>query len=243
MAIEKHQVGLFPTTHWSEIDRIALVDIACEPDSLGSLLSRYLPALKYFLVRSDYCTPDAAEDLLQGFVLDRVILGRLIAKADRHRGKFRTLLLAALKNYAANVRRRRRAPDEAQPIADELTHLASTGAVHHNAYEIAWAKQLVSEALKLMEQKCRDTGRMDIWSVFLLRVVHPIYNNSKPPSYQQIVRQFRLDSPAQACNVVTTGKRMYTRILRSLIAEYVQEHKLVDNELNDLRKILASARA
>ncbi|QNN21730.1 sigma-70 family RNA polymerase sigma factor [Planctomycetales bacterium ZRK34] len=233
----------FPTTHWSELGRAAAETQATESELLGHLLSQYLPPLKHFLVRVQGYSADHAEDLLQGFILDRVIRGGLLGKADQQRGKFRTLLITALKNYASNTHARSRRPGPTQSLSSKHNTVPCNSDESTGIFEVAWAKQLVSAALKQMEQECQASNRMHIWTVFFLRVVHPAFNNTKPPSYKELVEQFGFDSPTQACNVVITGKRMYSRILRGMVKEYVRDSEFVDDELKDLWKILTATHA
>src|SRR5690349_5943762 len=68
----------FPETQWS------LVGLAAGPDgdqrqreALATLLRRYLPALRAQLVAARQFANDAIDDLLQGFVADKVIAQQL----------------------------------------------------------------------------------------------------------------------------------------------------------------------
>lgn len=243
MSAHPHVPKPFPTTHWSELERIGQSGDESIGKHLDRLLSVYMPPLKEFLVRGRGYSPDEADDVLQGFVVDRIIQGRLIAKADQERGKFRTLLIAALKNYAFNVRRRERRGGEVTPLASDRLETVCASDDPCGIFEIAWAKQLVSDALRQMEQYCCQSKRTDIWDVFYMQVVQPIYNNTQRPSYKDIVHRFRCESPTQACNIVITGKRIFSRILRELIQDYVRDSSLVEEEFQDLRRIIAAMRA
>ena len=88
----------FPSTDWSEVEEAGGGSGPAAREALGELLVRYLPALRAHLVRRLRFTPDEAEDLLQGFIADKVVERGLVARADRRRGRFRTFLLAALEN-------------------------------------------------------------------------------------------------------------------------------------------------
>ncbi len=73
--------------------------------ALGDLLARYLPALRAFLISELRLDAHRAEDLLQGFVAERVVEQNLLARADQRRGRFRTFLLACLRNHVGMQRR------------------------------------------------------------------------------------------------------------------------------------------
>ena len=65
-------------------------------EALGVLLRRYVPALRAHLVVQKRVPRDAAADLIQGFVCDKVVEQGLLAGADRCKGKFRSFLRTAL---------------------------------------------------------------------------------------------------------------------------------------------------
>ena len=89
----------FPSTPWSEVNRAGQADPNARRGALSQLLVGYLPALKAHLVLAMRIPSDRADDLLQGFVSDKILGQGLIARADRERAKFRTFLLNALRNY------------------------------------------------------------------------------------------------------------------------------------------------
>jgi len=60
----------------------------------------------------------------------------------------------------------------------------------------------------------------------------------EPPPYEELVAQFNLRSPAQATNALATGKRMFARHLRAVIAQYETGDKAVRAEIESLRVFL-----
>src|SRR5678815_584864 len=94
----------FPTTRWSLIERTQCADgapVAAGRTAMGMVLTRYLPPLRAHLLRRGIAA-DRVDDLLQGFIADKVLERDLLATADRERGRFRSFLITALNNYAAN---------------------------------------------------------------------------------------------------------------------------------------------
>src|SRR4051812_38640775 len=87
----------FPMTQWSLVARAGQPPAEARA-ALDVLLRRYAPALRAHLLLDRRMSGDRskAEDVLQGFVADKVLERNLIALADRERGRFRTFLLAAL---------------------------------------------------------------------------------------------------------------------------------------------------
>jgi hypothetical protein len=110
------------------------------------------------------------------------------------------------------------------------------------AYALAWARELLSEALRRMKLECAQSNRDDVWLVFNSRVVRPTLEGEKPLAYDDLVSRLGLAAPIQACNLLTTGKRMFVRNLRAVAAEYADpENGGPDAELDDLRAIVARA--
>src|SRR5687767_9577992 len=93
--------GRFPTTQWSLVARAGAAGEAARREALGVLLERYRPALRAHLL-SRRIRPERADDLVQGFITDKLIEKDLLARADKSRGRLRHFLQAALENYAAN---------------------------------------------------------------------------------------------------------------------------------------------
>ena len=78
-------------------------------------MRQYLPALKAHLLFKRTVPRDRVEDILQGFVVDKVVEHHLLSRATRKKGKFRTFLLTVLDRYVIDQQRRenaqRRRPD------------------------------------------------------------------------------------------------------------------------------------
>jgi DNA-directed RNA polymerase specialized sigma24 family protein len=229
----------FPSTHWSLVRRAGT---AAEPEArrqaLAVLLTRYLPALRSYLRLVRQIPSADADDLLQAFITDQFLQRDLLARADRSRGRFRTLLLTCLNNFVAT-----RARTAAARTADLLAEPPlADGRVPEPplAVECAWARALVHEVLEAMREECARTGRPDIWAVFEGRVLAEIFADGTCVSYKELAARLHLGSPGQAANLLVTAKRMYARLLRAAVSEYELEPEDVDAEIADLRRILQS---
>ena len=160
-------------------------------------------------------------------------------RADRERGRFRALLLTALHRYViSEIRRNRRGPatiTDPAGVADSVCSPAE-------AYEVAWARAVIGKTLARMKAACAN-GRADLWGVFESRLVRPALHGAEVPPYASIVEQFGFQSPMQAANALTTGKRMFQRILREEVSEYAADDAEVDAEIAELLGILSRAGA
>jgi hypothetical protein len=105
---------------WSEVARAADADPAVRREALASLLDTYLPALATYLRRHRGIPPDRVDDLVQGFVCDKVVADELFAYADLARGQFRLFVLKSLERYVRRAHRyesaAKRRPDDGQAL-------------------------------------------------------------------------------------------------------------------------------
>ena len=235
----------FPATPWSLIGRATDLNRDDQVNHLNELLRRYLPALRAHLVYGRRLRPDQADDLLQSFIADKVVEQGLVGSADRGKGKFRTFLLASLGRYHVSQIRKdkalKRSPGEGELVAFEEYHEPATEASPDRAFEVAWAREVIAEATRRTQAECERAGRHDVWNLLKGRVLDPALQGVPPLSYNELVEQFGLESPLQVSNLLVTGRRMYGRNLRAVIAEYAGDEQEIDEEMRELRSILAVA--
>ncbi|MFQ5495689.1 MAG: hypothetical protein ACE5EX_09955 [Phycisphaerae bacterium] len=237
----------FPTTHWSLIHRAGGAEATRAGEALERLLTRYLPALRAYLIETKRIDAHRADDLLQTFVSTKFLEQNLATVADPDRGRFRTLVLTALDRFLVSQQRRRsakkRRADEAATLDPEALQAAAArphprpGA---DSFDVEWARQLLAEAVRRMEADCAVPGRQAMWTVFQARILDPILKGAEPTDYTRLVERFNFASPTQAANALTTAKRMFQRVLRSIVAEYATTNEQIDEEIRDLHEILSN---
>jgi len=231
------QLGSFPATVWSLVARASGGGEA----ALQQLLMRYLPALRARLVLERRVGRDEADDLLQGFIADKMIGQELIGKVDRSKGKFRTFVLTALDRYAIDRARSQAAGRRAIPRAgtEELANLPAATDGPSRQFDLHWARQVIDQAVRQMESQCSTLGRNDLWELFRCRVLDPALAGVEPVPYERLLERFQFATPAAASNALVTAKRMFERTLRSVVGEYAGDESAIDQEIVDLRAIIA----
>ena len=236
-----------PATEWSLVDLARQqTDHSAARDALAVLLRRYLPALHTHLVSERRIDPERAEDLLQGFVADKIIEQKLLDHAARERGKFRSFLLVTLDHYVVSAHRsasaaKRRPEAGLAALADNADRLPAAGNDDPaRAFDVAWARELIAEAISRMRAECDRSNRPDLWRIFQARVLVPAMEGGAPVAYEQLVRELGLEAPLIACSLLATAKRMFTRNLRAVAGEYADTSGGADMEINELREILAA---
>jgi len=235
----------FPQTSWTLVELAADDDKPHRP-ALGELLSRYLLAMKAHLVLKKRIAAARAEDLVQAFIADKILERSLLSDADRSRGRFRSFLLTALDNFVSNQvraeRAKARSPDSPLLDIDEQPVPATAGQPS-DAFDAAWAGQLIGETLKKMHAECAAKSRLDIWEVFRSRVIDPILLDEESTSYQQLVARFGFQNPMQVHTALVTAERGFRRILRAVVGEYTTDDQEIDEEIRNLKAILSSSSA
>lgn len=232
----------FPTTRWSDVARAACADPLLKQQALGRLLSAYLPAFRAHLVGRKRIPVQQAEDLLQGFVCDQLVAEDLAARADPSRGRFRAFVLVALDRYVNRVRREQNA-EKRKPSAP-LLHLdpdLAASPTPADSFDLAWARRVVGRAVADMRDRCQAANQQRVWEVFETCTLIPLLEGAAPPPQRDLAHRLNFSSVQQVSNSLVTGKRMFARVLRNVIAEYAHDEQEVEKELNDLFTILSSS--
>ena len=99
----KHAEAKFATTRWSVVLSCAHAQSgdAKVQEALSLLCSTYWRPVFAFICRRGY-QPNDAQDLTQDFFL-MILEGKLLEMADPARGRFRSLLLASLRNFLSDA--------------------------------------------------------------------------------------------------------------------------------------------
>lgn len=235
----------FPTTTWSLVERAARHDEQSDTLALNELLTRYYPALQAHLVHAWQLSGHEAEDLVQSFLADKVLAGKLLVYADRNRGRFRRFIAKALEYFVISRLRKesakRRYPGQDAVITlDE--YLAREVPVENpsvrSVYDLVWTQRTVEETLRRVEEECRRTGREHFWQVFESRAIKPFLGDEKAEPYARMIKRLGFKSPIQASNAFLTMKRIFNRTFREVVQEYVKSESMVEDEIAEVRGML-----
>jgi DNA-directed RNA polymerase specialized sigma24 family protein len=159
----------FPTTHWSQV-RAAGESVAEGDDAFANLCNDYWPPIFAYVRRLGYSEADA-QDLTLGFFV-HLLEHRTVRRADQHRGKFRSFLLGALKNYLANeaarAGRQKRGGKHEIVSLDDPSHTILEPSVEAEAvrsFEESWANEVISRSLARLREKFRGEKRIELFGV------------------------------------------------------------------------------
>jgi len=221
--------GRFPETDWSNLGRLR--EGAAGPAGglpLERLAGRYWSPICQYLM-SKGCTQADAQDLAQDFFVFAMTSG-LFARADRSRGRFRSFLLTALGNFAANERRRlstqRRAPEGGTVSLDETLEDAyfTPAAIRDDEtpeklFHTAWTHEVLRNVLRELEAQLRAAGRGTHYQLFHARVVAPVLDGVAPPPLEQQAAELGL-AYKDAANRIVTARRAFLRLLLDEVRSY-----------------------
>ena len=152
----------FQTTRWSLI--AAARDHPSQARSaLEQLCRAYRPPVLAFVRHSGYATADA-DDLTQAFFL-RFIERGWYGEADRERGRFRSLLLTALRRFLLDQRDAEHAAkrDVACTVAlDDLTQAPSAhGESPEQAFTRVWMGTVIGNAYAKLQAEWERAGKRE----------------------------------------------------------------------------------
>jgi hypothetical protein len=231
--------SIFPRTDWHELQQAGDADIA----RLDRLIRTYWAPLKIFLTATFPNLRDQAETLLQDFAEDKILKKGWLQRADRSRGKFRDFLKASLRNFVLD--RLSRADVRKAPISlEELDREWPAPAAASEEFDLTWVKIALAETLRRMEADCQDPAqdqprRRQIWEMFRIRLLEPMFEDKAPVPYEEMVKRFDLKSPTDASNMLLTAKRMFKAHLGRVVREYADQDAAAALEIQELEEFIA----
>ena len=237
----------FAPTHWTVVflsAKHASPQGAPQPDdALASLCRTYWPPLYTFVRRRGYGPADA-QDLTQDFFI-HLLETDALAKVDPARGRFRTFLLAALKNFLANAHERRTALKrggavEFLPLDDVLTETEAAvqadgdiAGEEDRQFEERWATALVARALGQLRAEMAAEGKERLHDEL------QVFVTGAGPLPDQADTAARLGIPFATLRThVRRLRERYRDVLRGEVARTVATPAEVDDELRHLCAVL-----
>jgi DNA-directed RNA polymerase specialized sigma24 family protein len=236
--------GTFLTTHWSLIEGIRAGEDQ-DQALIGSLLKDYWKPVYCYLRRRGFANEEA-KDLTQAFFHEIVLGKELVQQADRGKGRFRSFLLTALRNYLINVQDKETAqkrlpkgklvpldmvgPEALPEVADDLSP--------DDCFNHVWVSSLLERALQEVETSCHEDGKTVYWKVFEERVLQPIVEEAEPPSVKDICGRYGIPNGAKLANMIVTVKRRIRAALERLVQESVLSADEATEELQEMGRFL-----
>lgn len=225
----------FPTTCWT-----AIGDVDLHETLKARLYEQYWDPLYCYARRKGFSKEDAG-DFTQGFLAE-ILLGReFLSKADRARGRFRSLLVKAFQNYVGMILRKKRVRTGTvgDVSASEVPEAVPRDPAA--AFDYTWAARVLDGVLVELESECERDGLHSHWSIFQQKVMTPILDGTPAPSLAEICDRHGVASKTQASNMIVTVKRRFRRILVRHLTEQGNSEAEDEDALDDFLSIFAGS--
>jgi RNA polymerase sigma factor (sigma-70 family) len=237
---------VFPSTHWSVV--FAAGRGETEPQMAGAALAELCQgywAPLYGFVRSRGHTVHDAQDLTQSFFA-YVLEHKVYARVDRRKGRFRSFLLASLKNFLADAADRERTlkrggaqiflplHEEQAQEAEALFQTHSGMSNGDRLFDRSWAEALVAAALERLSAEYRREAKEQLFKelrIFIAGGAEP------PPTYAELTHRLGITESTLRSHVTRLRVR-YREALRTEVRRTVESEKQIDQELHELLHVL-----
>ena len=231
--------GQFRTTCWSA------VLLSAQSQALGSDVAREELCRSYWyplyaFVRRRGSSPEDAKDLTQGFFLslfDRKALDQVTPM----KGKFRSFLLASLKNYLSVEFHREKSikrggefefvPLDFESGDDRCINEQSAALTPEKVFDARWAMTLLDMAMAQLRAEYESRGKLATFDI--LKPFLDFGNSDGLPTYEVMAQKLRVGQSAVKTLIHRLRKR-HSQILREEVTRTVTDPDEVDEEIRAL---------
>jgi RNA polymerase sigma factor (sigma-70 family) len=243
---ECRQSDFFPSTHWSVV--LASGRSEAQPEvaqaALAELCQIYWAPL-YSFVRGRGHTVHDAQDLTQSFFA-HLIEHKIYARVDRQKGRFRSFLLASMKNFLSHASERERTlkrgggqnflplHEEQIENAESLFQTHSCASSEDRVFERSWAAALVTAGLERLAADYKRESKEKLFKelrAFLGGGAGP------PPPYAELAVHLGMTESTLRSHVTRLRAR-YREALHAEVRRTVQTKAQAQEELHVLLRVL-----
>lgn len=227
----------FASTHWSVVLLAGQEHSPQTAAALEILCQAYWYPLYSFTRRQGY-GPHESADLTQDF-FSHLLATNALASVDRERGKFRSFLLASLKNLLANEWNRARCQKRGggmvifsldEQMAEGRYQLEpAEDLTPEKIFDRRWAETILSRALDRLRNECdgdEKIRRFDEVKIFLL-------GEKGTETLGEAAARLNL-SLAAVKGLVHRLRRRFRELIRDEIAQTVASPEEIEQEIRDL---------
>lgn len=228
----------FTATHWSVVLAANDSDPEIAHEALTRLCRSYWYPLYIYVRRAGSSTQDA-EDLTQAF-FERLLEKKLIGKVCREKGKFRSFLLASLKNFLVNewekTRTRKRGGAHPHFSLEEnreerYFREPADSVSPEKLYHRRWALTLLEKVVSILKSEYARAGQAEQFDAMKEAL------SGGAVHYPEMAARFSTSEGALRVWVHRLRKR-YREILREEVAQTVETEGEVEEELRFLLSAL-----
>jgi RNA polymerase sigma-70 factor (ECF subfamily) len=227
----------FMTTRWSVVLAAGRTSQPAAREAMATLCGLYWQPL-YAFIRRRGSSPEEAEDMVQAFLAHVIEKGSL-RHVDPGKGKFRSFLLASLKNFLSDQRSKEAALKRGGGVAPvSLDAEEAEGryrlepadeATPERIFERQWALAVIEQAMARLRKRYADSGKenhFEEMKIFLS-------GEKRPVPYAVVAGRLGITELAVKVAVHRLRKR-FRDALREEIAQTVATSDEIDTELQAL---------
>lgn len=224
----------FPATSWTLIEEARAGKARGESESFRRLVELYWKPVYGFIRQSGPRSNEDAKDLTQEFFARIVLDGSLIERYQPGHGGFRPFLKTAVRNFLHQDHRdastQKRGGGAAMLSLSVPEHQAlpdTRGLTPEEAFDGAWEREVLAEALKRLEHTLRSEGKEAYWEVFRSCEMP---TDGEAPTYQEIGDRLQL-SRDTVKNYLTAARKAFLEAAKQVVVQYVDTPEDLSKEL------------
>jgi RNA polymerase sigma factor (sigma-70 family) len=240
------EAGRFRTTHWSVVLLSAQTQVPGSRTALADLCRLYWYPLYAFVRRRGYSAEDA-QDLTQSFFLS-LLERKSLRQVSPEKGKFRSFLLASLKNHLSDAFDREQSIKRGGQIEfvaldfesgeeryreDAVDQLSA-----EKIFDARWAMTLLDHAMQRLRSEHAVQGRTN--AIEALQPFLDPANCKRLPTYEEVAEKLQV-SLAGVKTLIHRLRKRYSEILREEVARTVTDPRAVDEEIHALCEALIAS--
>jgi len=223
----------FESTFWTVIKKSI-----GDPFAIQAIVRRYRPPVVEYLRRRGVSDADA-EDLAQEIFV-QVCRPEFLRRADRERGRFRSLLLAVTRNLLNSFRRRENtlkrggsvtilSLEQGGPDGQALEMPVESLSTPDAEFGRLWASHLMKRALERLAEEERPDGAP---------IARALALHIEDVPYREIANRLGA-SEQDVANWIYQARRRMKRYARKAIEEYISSPEELQEEIRQLREYLS----
>jgi RNA polymerase sigma-70 factor (ECF subfamily) len=230
----------FEDTHWSVVRAAGGKDSIAAQHAMAALCKTYWYPLYAFVRRQGY-DADAAQDLTQSFFA-HLIEGHGVQSVRPEHGRFRSFLLASMRNFLANERVHQRrlkrggghvlVPLEFDTAESRYLQEPLDTETPETIYDRGWAQTVLDRVLRELRAEAEQAGK----GVEFNYLKGCLIGKIRAGRYQTLATSLGISEGAVRVAVHRLKRRLRERF-RAVIAEIVTKDE-IDEEIRYLKKAL-----
>jgi RNA polymerase sigma-70 factor (ECF subfamily) len=230
-------MGQFQTTRWSLIATAARESPSLAREALEQLCRAYRPPVVAYLRRDGHAPADA-EDLAQAFFV-RFIERGWYRDADPERGRFRSLLLTALRRFALDHAQSehaaRRDASRTTTLDDADTDPAGDD-TPERAFTRAWMGTVLDNAWSRLQDEWARAGKRELFA----RLAPLLLERAESAELHALAAELGLRPNTLSVQAHRVRQRL-RQLVRLELLQTVGDHEALEQELAELRGAMPEA--